>query len=336
MNYVFALHKGMQQRQHEKSVWIWPVHLAMYATYLRDKGHHVFWDVNLFDYVRSMGSKNMVVIRSEDHIRVPFFDLPAPDRILTDAMNPKWQNNGNFKHKPGTYILAASGCWWGKCAFCVEKGKPYHRRSVDSVLDEINQCQALGFREVFDDSGTFPDGDWLREFCLKRKGTIFPKISCNMRVGADVDFDMMREAGFRMLLYGVESANQKTLNKINKGTSYERIVSTIQQAAKAGLSPHIAVMFGYSWEEDQDSSQTVRLVRLLLKNGYAKTAQASIYMVEGEEPKEECRKYIKQIFNIWRSPRFWWNKLKDIKSKDDLKYLMRQIKEGLNQCLTRS
>lgn len=330
MNYLFKLNKNLQQRQFEKSVWIYPVHLAMYATYLRNQGHHVLWDFPTEPF------GEYTVIESEDQIDVPFLDLPAPDRWLTDSMNPKWQNNGNFKHKPGTYILATSGCWWGRCTFCVERNKPYNLRSVDSVLNEIIECERIGFKEIFDDSGTFPDGKWLREFCqekIKRCPDI--PISCNMRINADVDFKLMKQAGFRMLLYGVESANQGTLKKLKKGLNHERITPTIKQASEAGLAPHIAIMFGYSWEEDQDSQKTVRLVRTLLKKGYAKTAQASCYAVEGHERRTESGKYIKQIFNVWRSPEFWYNKIKDIKTKDDFKYLMRQIKEGISQCLMR-
>ena len=134
--------------------------------------------------------------------------------------------------------------------------------------EHCNVCHALRpkFKEVFDDSATFPDGDWLREFC-KAKGEAglkeFP-LSCNMRIGADVDFKMMKDAGFRMLLFGIESASQKTLNKINKGIRNEQIIRTIQQASEAGLAPHVAVMLGYPWEKDQDRDETIELVNYLL------------------------------------------------------------------------
>jgi hypothetical protein len=40
--------------------------------------------------------------------------------VWTKAVDKKYQTNGNFKYNPGTYIQSASGCWWGKCTFCVE------------------------------------------------------------------------------------------------------------------------------------------------------------------------------------------------------------------------
>ena len=42
MRYLFPLSPYNQQRQFEKPVWVYPAHLAMYATYLRNQGHEVY------------------------------------------------------------------------------------------------------------------------------------------------------------------------------------------------------------------------------------------------------------------------------------------------------
>jgi len=143
-----------------------------------------------------------------------------------------------------------------------------------------------------------------------------------------MDFFGMYNVGFRMLLFGLESANQKTLDKINKGTKVEDIKYIIK-AAKAGLEPHIAVMFGFPWETDKDAEATLRTVHYLLKKGYAKTAQASFYQNPPEISNERHRHYVRRIYDVAKSPTFWFNKIKDVKSVDDIKYLWRQIKEGL-------
>ena len=50
MRYFFPLSPYNQQRQFEKPVWVYPAHLAMYATYLKQQGHQVWWDVNPDDF----------------------------------------------------------------------------------------------------------------------------------------------------------------------------------------------------------------------------------------------------------------------------------------------
>lgn len=322
MKILYLPNEYSQQRQKEKPANIYPIRMAMEAEYYRQEGHDVSWGHN--EEMKSQFLLDKVIREPE---MLPFLDLPAPDRIFTKA---KDYTSGNYKYLPGTHMLSASGCWWGKCSFCVERGQKYEVRSVDSVIDEMVEIQKLGFKEVFDDSGTFPDGEWLKEFCFKKRFLFrdFP-ISCNMRIGADVDFKMMKDAGFRMLLFGVESANQKTLNKINKGVKYETIIPTIKQAAKAGLAPHIAVMFGYPWEEDRDSDKTLSLVHTLLTKGYAKTAQASFFICEQEISNFAGKKYVKRIYEVGYNPLFWCRRILNIKNMADLKYLGRQIKEGL-------
>ena len=328
MKILFKPTQASQQRQHEKQVWIWPVYMAMYATFLKNQNHKVCWDgIDDGSYDR--------VIKSEDDIDAHFLYLPYPDRILTDAFNPKYQNNGNFKHKPGTYTLASSGCWYGKCSFCVESNKcGVVTRKPEQVIADLLECEAMGFKEVFDDSGTFPDGEWLMKFCIaKRVTNDLEKLpfSCNMRIGADCDFKMMKQAGFRMLLFGVESANQITLDRLNKGIKAYEIIPYIKKAADAGLEPHIAVMFGYPWESEKEEFKTLELVHHCLRKGYAKTAQASIYRPQGEFLRNlETKPRPSEIYKAAYHFDFWFNKLKDIKSVQDVRYLFRGIMEGVS------
>jgi len=322
MRILYLPSSHCQQRQLEKPNFLaYPVLLAMEAQKYRNDGHWVDWG-------NAIGKYDKIISHPEG---LPFLSLPHPDRVFTDAKNPKYQRNGNFKYLPATYIQSASGCWWGKCEFCVEKGKPYEVRPVEDVISEIRECFDMGFMEVFDDSATFPTGEWLEKFCscfllhAHWYGGKKRRISCNMRM-VDVDYKRMKYVGFRMLLFGLESANQKTLDKINKGRKVED-VKYIIKAAKAGLEPHVAVMFGYPWETDSDAVATLRLVWWLLKKGYAKTAQASLYSPNGNT---EQHKFCKQIYRATFYPEFWWNKLRNIHDKDDLKYLWRQIKAGLN------
>ena len=326
MKILFQLNPYNQQRQQEKPRWIYPIKLAMYATYLRNQGHQVIWD-----WIGGWSSDRLVT--SENDIDVPFLDLPPADRVLTDAMNPKWQQNGNFKHLPGTYIMSANGCWHGKCSFCVEKGVPYEVRPVGDVISEIDECVAMGFKEVFDDSGTFPIQDWLWNFYQKMRTSGLYKnlrLSCNMRFGVldKAWIFMMKHINFRMLLYGLESANQKTLNKINKGIDIDKAVKELKIASKAGLENHIAVMFGFPWETDQDAIRTLKLVWWLLKKGYAKTAQASFYCPPDGIANESHRKYVPRIYNVIKYPSFWFNKIRDIKDINDLKYFWKCLKAG--------
>ena len=323
MKVYFPLNPYNQQRQYEKPAWVYPANLAMYATALRDQGHEVRWGATDHGFAEK-------VVRDDFDIDIPFERLPYPDRIFTDAKHPRWQSYGNYKFHPATHMMASNLCWYGKCTFCIDTYKLEHGehrgvRSVDHVIEEIDNLIVQGYREVFDDSGTFPVGAWLTEFCQKmqtRKRHI--TIGCNMKP-VTLDYQMMGKAGFRFILVGIESANQETVNRIKKGQRSEDIIPIIKSMAEAGLEPHLTSMFGYAWETHEDAMRTVRLVHYLLKKGYAKTAQASVFSPPRTKPDPQStgHRYIPMIYEAYRSPQFWWHKVADIRRWEDVSYLLR-------------
>ncbi len=335
MRIYFPLNPYNQQRQFQKPAWVYPAHIAAYATHLRNQGHEVTWGD--FDDFASEDEEDFDrVVRNDFDIDVAFEKLPFPDRVFTDAKNKRWQAYGNYKFHPATHMMASNLCWWGRCTFCIdtEKLKTEKRglRAVDHCMEEIDDLIAHGFKEVFDDSGTFPIGEWLEEFCVKMiKSGRNKKIimGCNMKPIEEkiVPFKLMKAAGFRFILVGVESANQKTIDIIKKGQKSENVVSNMKAMSDAGLEVHLTSMFGYEWETHAENMRTVDEIHLLLKKGYVKTAQASVYMPPRTAPPENhpAQKYIKQVYDAYKQPWYWWRKIKDIKSIHDLTYILGRV-----------
>lgn len=214
-------------------------------------------------------------------IPVDLSTLPPIDRVLT-----RWKDyayrNGNFAKTPGAYIMSARDCWHGKCTFCswTTLYPTYRIRPVEHVLDEIGALIALGAKEIMDDAGSLPTGAWLKAFCegmIARGYHRKVRLDCNMRFGALTadEYRLMRRAGFRLVLFGVESANQATLDKLNKCLTLAQIHEGMKAASAAGLDVHITLMFGYPWESAADAARTVALGRESLRKGYAATLQAT-------------------------------------------------------------
>jgi radical SAM superfamily enzyme YgiQ (UPF0313 family) len=287
--------------------------------------------------------------------------LPFIDRDLT-----QWQlyayKNGNYKRTPGTYIMSGRDCWWKKCTFCSwpQLYSEFRSRSPENVLDEIGRLiEKYKVREIMDDTGTLPVGDWLRQFCqgmIKRGFNRKIHFDCNMRFGAlsYEEFRLMKEAGLRLLLFGLESANQETLDRINKNLKVERIIEDCKLARRAGLYPHITIMFGYPWETYKDACRTLELGRWLLRKGFAYTVQATLVIpYPGTALFDECRqngwlrsldwarydmkepvmkmqipdeillRFVQGIYNVAFNPEFVYNRLRTIEDIDDLRYFKR-------------
>ncbi len=209
-------------------------------------------------------------------------NLPRIDRELT-----RWQlysmRNGNFRSTPGTYIMSGRDCWHGRCTFCswTTLYPNYRTRDPIEVVDEIGDLIThQGVREIMDDTGSFPVGAWLRTFCeemIRRGYHQRVRLDCNMRFGALglAEYRLMRQAGFRLVLFGLESANQGTLDRLEKGLTVAQIREGARAASQAGLDVHVTVMFGYPWETAAEMAQTVRLARDLLRKGQAYTLQVT-------------------------------------------------------------
>jgi radical SAM superfamily enzyme YgiQ (UPF0313 family) len=289
--------------------------------------------------------------------------LPFIDRDLTH-----WQlyayENGNYKRTPGTYIMSGRDCWWAKCSFCSWPNlyNKFRSRSVENVLDEIGVLiERYGAREIMDDSGTFPAGGWLKDFCegmIRRGYNRKVNLDCNMRFGAlsQEDYRLMKKAGFRLLLFGIESASQNTLDRINKNVRVGDIIDSCKLARRCGLYPHITIMFGYPWESYDDALKTLGLGKWLLRKGYAYTMQATVVIPYPGSPLfEECKtngwlktqdwsafdmkaplmyspipnekimELVQSLYAVALHPEFIFNRIRSISGLDDFSFFFRAV-----------
>ncbi|MEK6893124.1 MAG: radical SAM protein [Nanoarchaeota archaeon] len=299
-------------------------------------------------------------------------ELPFIDRKLTHW--ELYSNNGNYKYLPGTYTMAGRDCWWGKCKFCSWPSlyPRYRTRKPELLFEEIKiLVEKYKVREVMDDTGTFPVGEWLKKFCKLMIDSGLNKevkISCNMRFGILKleDYKLMKKAGFRLLLFGLESANQETLDKIDKGIKVEDIEEGCRLAKEAGLNPHITIMIGYPWENYEMAKKTIDLAKRIFENGYADTLQATIVIpypntllykeciknnwldVSHEEwekfdmrhkvmksplTEEQIKSLTSSLYKLAFRPRFIFNQIARVRNIDDVEYLWRGFKAVIGKHL---
>ena len=244
------------------------------------------YDFLLLELVKRINNKTTPKNKILKLEKKPNLDsLPIIDRNLT-----QWQlyayNNTNYKYKPGSYIMSGRDCWWGKCSFCswttLFPSSCFKSFSVKHTIAEIeNLVNNFNVKEIFDDSGTLPTGFWLKQLCqelIKRGLNKKVKIGCNMRFGAlsQKEYLLMYRAGFRFVLYGLESANQQTLSFINKNEKTTDAIKTLKMAKKANLEPHITVMVGFPNETKTDAQKTLSLARNIFKQNLADSIQATL------------------------------------------------------------
>jgi anaerobic magnesium-protoporphyrin IX monomethyl ester cyclase len=287
-------------------------------------------------------------------------ELPFIDRELT-----KWriyEKEYNLQGKPFFYIMSGRDCWWGKCKFCAWPifFPKFRVRSVENVLDEIGfLIETYDAKEIFDDSGTLMTGKWLKDLCnglIERGYNKKIRYSCNMRFAAlnQEEFILMRKAGFRLIKFGLESANQKTLDRLDKGIKIEDIINGCNMAKFAGLTLHLTMIVGYPWETKEDALNTFKLAKNLMQRGKADLLQATILVpypgtplwkeakeknwflfdpldyerYDMREPilkteKSDARDIASicgKIYTIFLTPAYIFQRIKNIRTWDDFKF----------------
>jgi len=207
--------------------------------------------------------------------------LPIIDRTRTKAhlYGEKWK-----KRTPFFYTMAGRDCWWKKCTFCswTTLFPTFRTQTPKRLLDEIGYLiDTYDAKELFDDTGTFPIGNWLKTFCqgmIDRGYNEKILFSANMRFGCldKKTLLLMKQAGFRKLKIGLESGNQYTLDRIHKGITVEQIKKDCKMISETGLDIHLTIMVGYPWETKKDAHRTYILAKELMEKGYIEMLQSTI------------------------------------------------------------
>ncbi len=170
---------------------------------------------------------------------------------------------------PSIQIFTGRGCPF-RCNFCVYPqtmhGHAFRARSAENVVGEFEYIaqQFPDVKEVVIEDDTFTaNKKRVRDICqlLIEKG-INKRLKwlCNARV--DLDYDtmlLMKKAGCRTIIPGIESGNQQILDNIHKGTRVEQFYQYVANAKKAGLLIHACYMVGNQGETRETMAQTLKL-----------------------------------------------------------------------------
>lgn len=178
-----------------------------------------------------------------------------PDRTIIDLTKYNFKVDG----KQATSMMTASGCLWGKCAFCSRPSSDFLRyHSLPWVLEEIKQITNLGFQaiQIYDDEFfTYPKRDIEIIKALGEQGITWRCFGHSKFLHEP----MIKEAyknGLREILIGVESGSDKILTTINKGTTVILNKITIKMLHQEGIKVKAAMIIGLPSESPKTLKET--------------------------------------------------------------------------------
>jgi anaerobic magnesium-protoporphyrin IX monomethyl ester cyclase len=187
--------------------------------------------------------------------------LPAPNR---EILKENKYTRKVYGHA-ATSVLTARGCSFN-CAFCCKNifGSKIRFRSPENVENEIKQIiKDYGIKSFlfYDDTFTL-QRDRLYDLCqrLSKLDVIF-RCNGDARHNTYDDYIRLYQAGCREIAFGIESASQMILDKINKGVTVEQNRQAIREAKKAGLLVKAYLMIGSPGETRQTIQETMKFIQ---------------------------------------------------------------------------
>lgn len=196
------------------------------------------------------------------HFRyVSLESLPPPaveDLPLSSYLSPE----------PFAHYAPTRGCYWGRCTFCDyglsqdSPTAPYRERPIDAVLDDLQHISRFSRFIYFSvDSISPPFLAKIAEGILER--------GLDIRWGAEVRLDMpvsenhfktLRDSGCVCVSVGFESANERILKLMNKGTQIARMEAQIRGLAEAGIGVQIMGFTGFPTETYDEAIESINFL----------------------------------------------------------------------------
>jgi radical SAM superfamily enzyme YgiQ (UPF0313 family) len=186
--------------------------------------------------------------------------LPCPD---FDGL-PLADYNGAADGEICLTYETSRGCYWAKCAYCVDLPLPkpsYRRKDPASVvrdMEELSRKYGAGYL-LLGDPGLSPRQ--MREISLRKLKERVPVAWWTMaRLDPGFDrelFGLARAAGLRQVNFGFESACDRVCGLLDKGNRRELSARVIRDCAQAGVRVDLQTMLGLPGESFEDGLETI-------------------------------------------------------------------------------
>ncbi len=189
--------------------------------------------------------------------------LPCPD---FDGLS--LDNYDSYEErKPNLTYETSRGCYWSKCAYCVDVPLPrpsYRRKNPDLIVNDIKQLKTKY------GAGTLTLGDpglSPRQMSELSKAILREGVEINWWCMARLDpgfnyeiFKLAERAGLNQINFGFESASDHICELLHKGNKKERSLRIIKDCSQAGISVDLQTMLGLPNETFNDGLETINFL----------------------------------------------------------------------------
>jgi len=229
-------------------------------------------------------------------------ELPMPAWDLVDINEYKlvWAKSGR---QFTLNIATTRGCPY-KCNWCAKPiyGNRYNSHSPKYIAEEIEYLRlTFGVKRFWmcdDIFGLKPN--WVQQFNLELNAR---KLNISYYIQSRVDLllkedtiDALAESGLEEVWVGAESASQKILDAMDKGTKVEQIYEATRLLREKNIKVAFFLQFGYPGENEDDIQKTIEMVTELMPDNIGISVS---YPLPGTKFYEKVKEELKSKAN-WK------------------------------------
>ncbi len=199
-------------------------------------------------------------------------DFPPPARHLVELADFSLHAHTTGGWGRGATMLSSRGCPFG-CLFCaahLTDGKKYRVRSLEHILSELRTLRDQhGIRYVFfeDDVITVMRRRLLDLCQALEAADLGMTFGCFSTVEHfdEAAAQAMSRAGFRLVIFGMESGDPETLARLgkSKGATLDAARAAIDRCRRHGLRSYASFVVGFPFETRAQIERTLAFGRAL-------------------------------------------------------------------------
>jgi len=161
-------------------------------------------------------------------------------------------------------VLTSTGCYYGKCAFCVpSKGKNhrYHKLPISNVISNIRKIQS----ELNSDIIFFGDDCLDVKHHIKMLSALQDVIfwQAEFRFENSISKEALmffKNKGCLQLLFGLESISQRVLDLMKKGTNIDLINRILDDCYSSSIRANLQTIVGFPTETVEEAYSTIKFL----------------------------------------------------------------------------
>ena len=160
--------------------------------------------------------------------------------------------------------LATRGCYWGRCTFCDHGQGYFDQYRGMPAQDVVRQVKAL--KEKYQAQHFLFADESYPPALFKKVAQLLVDQNVGIKWTTLIRFEetlqdpeiwrLAAKSGCCTLYYGMESANERVLNLMDKHVKKSVIENNLREAAKAGIWNHVMAFYGFPGEQREEAEET--------------------------------------------------------------------------------